>query len=381
MLVDLHAHYPMHLIPRKGGTHAALREWPSERLRAQIINLLSLRLNYQGPGDTPGVTVDLLRDGEVGVVLSVLLEPFDEVDLKYGSPPHPAYFGRLMEQLKLVEDEVATHAPAARVVHTGRELEECVKDGQLAFVHAVEGGFHLGADEAGIAANVAELNSHGVAYVTLAHILWRRVATNTPAIPSLPDWLYRLIFPQPGEEGLSHLGRAAVRAMAAHRMLVDVTHMSDASLTDTFDLLDELDEGRELPVIATHMACRFGDLAYSLQDETIARIARRGGVLGVIDCQHYIANRRRRNAADETFEDSVDLICEHIDHIAGVTGGYDQIAIGSDLDGYIKPALVGLEHCGHMRDLQRELTRRYGQQRAQKICSENALRVLHARFA
>jgi microsomal dipeptidase-like Zn-dependent dipeptidase len=381
MLVDLHAHYPIHLIPRQGGTHAALREWPSERLRAQIISLLSLRLNYQGPEGKPGVTVPLMREGEVGVVLSALMEPFDEVDLKYGSPPHPDYFGHLMEQLKLVEEEVATHAPVARVVHTGAELEECVKNEQLAFVHAVEGGFHLGADVRGIEANVAELNRYGVAYVTLAHILWRRVATNAPAIPSLPDWLYRLIFPQPGDEGLSDLGRAAVRAMTGHRMLVDVTHMSDASLRDTFALLDELDPDGELPVIATHMACRFGRLGYSFQDETIERIAQRNGVLGVIDCQHYITSRRGRNAADKTPKDSIDLICEHIDHVAAVTGGYDHVAIGSDLDGYIKPALVGLEHCGRMIDLQRELMDRYGRPRARKICSENALRVLAARFA
>jgi microsomal dipeptidase-like Zn-dependent dipeptidase len=45
-------------------------------------------------------------------------------------------------------------------------------------------------------------------------------------------------------------------------------------------------------------------------------------------------------------------------------------------DGYIKPALPGLEHLGRMRDLQAALTDRYGAQDAEKIASANALRVL-----
>jgi microsomal dipeptidase-like Zn-dependent dipeptidase len=380
MLVDLHAHYPIHLIPRKGGMHAALTQWPSQRLRALVINLISLLLNYQGPGDTPGVTVERMLEGDVGVVLSVLMEPFDEVD-GYGSPPRPEYFQHLLEQLELVEQEVATHAPAARVVHTGDELRESVRGKQLAFVHALEGGFQLGAEPAEIEANVATLNGYGVAYVTVAHILWRQVATNSAAIPSIPDWLYHLLFPQPDGVGLTERGRALVTAMTRHRMLVDVTHMSDRSLADTFKLLDEIDGDRQVPVIATHMACRFGGLEYSFTDDTIDAIARRGGVLGVIDCQHYLTSRSSGKARDDTFGDSLNLICEHIDHIAGVTGSYQSIAIGTDLDGYIKPALTGLEHCGRMRGLQEALVARYGPERAAMICSDNALRVLDARFA
>jgi microsomal dipeptidase-like Zn-dependent dipeptidase len=383
MLVDLHAHYPMHLIPGGRDTHDALRAWPSESLRARIVDLISRIANYQGPHDEPSVTVERLREGDVGVALSVLYLPFDEMDLgkRYGDPPDPAYFGRLLDELELVERDIAKHADQAKVVHTAAELEQCLTDERLAIVHAVEGGFHLGADQAAIAANVAELDRRGVAYVTLAHLFWRGVATNVPALPFLPDWMYRLLFPQPRGEGLSSLGEAAVRAMVLHRVLVDVTHMSDQSLTDTFTLLDQLDPERRKPVIATHMACRFGRLAYNLNDDTIKRIAERNGVLGVIDCRHYTTDRRLRNARDRTLEDSVNVICRHIDHIAEVTGSFDHIAIGSDLDGYIKPALTGIEHAGRLRDLQEALVRRYGSERARKICSENAVRVLRARFA
>ncbi|HYV16832.1 MAG TPA: membrane dipeptidase [Conexibacter sp.] len=381
MLVDLHAHYPMHLIPPAEGTHAALRAWPSERWRARIVDWISRIANYEGPGDEPGVTIDLLHEGRVGVALSVLYQPFDEMDFgkRYGDPPDPAYFQHLLDQMDLVEQDVAQRG-GAQVARTGAELEACLAEQRLALVHAVEGGFHLGAEAAAIERNVAELARRGVAYVTLAHLFWRGIATNAPALPFLPDWLYRLLFPQPRGVGLTDLGRAAVRGMVAERMLVDVTHMSERSLADTFALLDQLDPAGGVPVIATHMACRFGGLSYNLLDDAIERIARRGGVMGVIDCRHYVTDRRLRSARDGTPEDSIELICAQIDHIAEVTGSFEHAAIGTDLDGYIKPALKGLEHAGCMGALQDALERRYGAERARKVCSENALRVLRVRF-
>ena len=74
--------------------------------------------------------------------------------------------------------------------------------------------------------------------------------------------------------------------------------------------------------------------------------------------------------------DSVEALCRHINHIRDVTGSLDHVAFGSDLDGYIKPALPGLEHMGCMRELQQSLVRRYGPAAAEQICSVNALRVL-----
>jgi microsomal dipeptidase-like Zn-dependent dipeptidase len=372
----------MHLIPREEGTHARLTEWESERLRARLVDLLSRLFNYEGPGGEPGVTVELVRKGDVGVVLSVLYSPFDEMDLArgYKAPPIDAYFDRLIDLLELVEKDLAER-PDARLVRSAAELDACLGEGRSAFVHAVEGGFHLGADPAAIRRNVAELAKRGVGYVTVAHLFWRGVATTAPALPFLPDWLYRLIFHQPRKEGLSEVGRAVVEAMVEHGVLVDVTHMSAASLTDTFELLEARDPERRRSVIASHMACRCGRLAYNLDDETIAKIAERDGVMGVIDCQHYVADGLRRGRRSASFEDSVELICTHIDRIERVTGSFDHAALGSDLDGYIKPALTGIGHMGRMRDLQAALTSRYGEERARKVCSENALRVLRGRWA
>ena len=105
-------------------------------------------------------------------------------------------------------------------------------------VHCVEGGFHLGATAAEIEASVAQLAARGVTYVTLAHLFFRQVATNAPAIPFIPDWIYRLVFPQDRGVGLTALGEAAVRALLDQRVLIDLSHTSDATMEDTLELLD-----------------------------------------------------------------------------------------------------------------------------------------------
>ena len=63
----------------------------------------------------------------------------------------------------------------------------------------------------------------------------------------------------------------------------------------------------------------------------------------------------------------MDDLCRHIDRICELTGGFDNVAIGSDLDGYIKPALPGLEHMGQMARLQEALVDRYGEDRRREV--------------
>ena len=83
------------------------------------------------------------------------------------------------------------------MAHDPAALDAAIAAGQTAIVHCIEGGFALGATPAEIDVNVAELARRGVAYVTLAHLFWRGVATNAPALPFMPDWLYKLVFTQP----------------------------------------------------------------------------------------------------------------------------------------------------------------------------------------
>jgi membrane dipeptidase len=378
----MHGHFPMHLLEDdQQRTHERLTAWLRHRLQDLVVNVISHFANYQGPGDTPSVTESLMREGNVGVTLSVLYQPFDEMDLTqdYSAPPRQSYFADIVNQHQTVEDYVTAHSRDLVIAHSASELETHLSNAAEIpiLVHAIEGGFHVGDEPDEVQGNVAKLAELGVAYITVAHLFFRQVATNAPALPFLPDRLYNLVFHQGRSEGLTALGRELVHAMVDEGILVDVTHMRAQSIRDVFALLDARDPENEIPVIATHMAYRFGGLEYSFDDDTVTRVAARGGLLGLILCTHYITSGLD---VPETFEGSVEALCRHIDKIHELTGSYDHIAIGSDLDGYIKPALTGLEHDGRMADLQQALRARYGDDVAEQISSGNALRVLRGQW-
>ena len=381
MLVDLHAHFPMHLLPdEEQRTHERARRWWRQRWQSRVVDLISRVFNYQGPGDTPSVTEKLMRDGDVRVVLSVLYQPFDEIDLtqSYGAPPRESYFKDIVNQRQTVEDYVAAHRSEVAIAHSVSELDALLGGGVPILIHAIEGGFQVGRDPAEVRRNVKELANLGVAYVTVAHLFFREVATNAPALPFLPDWLYNLVFPQSKDEGLTALGHEVIDAMVDEGILIDITHMRSQSIRDVLAQLDARDPAKEIPLMATHMAYRFGGLQYSFDDDTIKAVAARGGVLGCILCKHFITSGLP--SVSSSVEGSLEALCTHIDKIHDLTGSYDHIGIGSDLDGYIKPALPGLEDMSRMTKLQAHLTARYGAVDAEKICNGNALRVLRAEW-
>jgi microsomal dipeptidase-like Zn-dependent dipeptidase len=380
MLVDMHAHYPMHLlVDDEQRTHERARIWWRQRWQGRVVELISRFANYQGPGDTPSVTETLMRDGDVGVALSVLYQPFSEIDLteSYGAPPRQGYFKSIVDQRQTVEDYVAAHSGDVAIAHSASELDALLGGGIPILIHAIEGGFQLGREPNEVRGDVHTLAGLGIAYVTVAHLFFRDVATNAPALPFLPDRVYNLAFPQAKDLGLTTLGHEVIDAMVDEGILIDITHMRTQSIRDVFAQLDARDPAKEIPVIATHMAYRFGGLEYSFDDETIKAVAARGGLLGCILCEHYMTSGL---SVAKSLEGSLDALVRHIDKIHELTGSYDHIAIGSDLDGYIKPALPGLEDMGRMSSLQDHLRTRYGDADADKISSGNALRVLRAEW-
>lgn len=384
MIADLHAHYAFHLLPEvdraaelAGMAHARPRL--RDRLRARVIRAASRLANYESFHSGPRVTIRSLREGGVGVVLSVLTSPFDELDLKkgYGAAPESRYVESLMKLADTVEQDLArNHASTAALVRDAAGLDAALAEGKVAFVHCVEGGFHLGPTPQAVDESVTRLARRGVGYVTLAHLFYRRVATNANAIPFIPDWLYRVLFRQP-DDGLTDLGRAAVEAMVRERVLIDLSHMSGRAVEETLTLLDELDPAQSVPVIASHAGCRFGPQEYMLDERALRRIAARQGVVGLIFAEHQILNGVRRRSP-KSFEESFEVLCRHIDQIAEIAGSHRHAAIGSDMDGFVKPTLAGLQTMADMKPLEAALMDRYGAADGELICSGNALRLLRS---
>jgi microsomal dipeptidase-like Zn-dependent dipeptidase len=387
VLADLHVHYPMRVIEERDGTKpgttvrlmgsARRRSRPGDKLRALVLRLATRLLSDKDLWSGYRVTVPYLREGGVGVGFSTLYSPFDEMDLEkpYAAPPESAYFSRLLTDLQSVEDEVAGYdRSVVRVVHNRQELDECIADGATALVHAVEGAFHLGDGVDEIKRNVATLAQKGVAYVTIAHLFFRQVATNANAIPFAPDPIYNLLFPQKANVGLTERGRAAIQAMVDHRVLVDISHMRPDAVQQTFKLLEEIDPAHQVPVISSHAGYRFGGQDYMHDEQTLREIQRRDGVVGLIMAQHQL-NDGIRKKETESLPESLAVIYSHVDKIAQITNGHDHIALGTDFDGFIKPTMGGLQTSADLKDLERELRAKYPAQ-ADAIASGNVLRVL-----
>jgi microsomal dipeptidase-like Zn-dependent dipeptidase len=387
MIADLHVHYPMRVVQdlTPATTDQQVRKLAGhlrfgEQAEALFIGLLGRFMNDREPDSGYRVTVEGLEEGGVGVVLSALYRPLEEMDLSkaYASPPDAGYFAHLLRDLERVEEEVGSHdAGLIRIVRSVDELDAARDAGAIAVVHCVEGGFHLGDTPAHIAANVADLAGRGIAYITLAHLFYRGVAANAPALPFLKtDENYDQLFPQPAGIGLTALGEAAVAAMAANGIIVDLSHMRSDAIAETLDQLDGIDPDKTLPVINSHAGYRFGEQDYMCDDATLVRIRERNGVVGLIMAQYQL-NDGLFDGHTSTFEQTKDIIFKHVDRIAEVTDGFDHIGIGSDLDGFIRPTATGIEGSGDLGRLEAALRERYGGEKASKLVSGNVLRVLH----
>jgi microsomal dipeptidase-like Zn-dependent dipeptidase len=357
-----------------------------DKVRAVILRIASMFFSHRHWWSGYRSTIEHMTAGGVRLGLSVLYRPSDELHFgrHYMEPPEAGYFPALIADLEAVEADVGERPRSViRLVHNRAELDawsaEPLASRTIALVHAVEGGFHLGDTADEIDRNVAELARLGVAYVTVAHLFFRQVATNAPALPFLKtDRCYDRLFRQPPDVGLTSRGVAVVRALVHHRILVDISHMRPDAIDDTFTLLDEeLDPQCRVPVISSHAGYRFGGQSYMHDDATLRQIKRRDGVVGLIMAQYQLNDGIRRRHT-KRFDDSFAVICRHIDKIREVTGDFRHIAIGTDFDGFIKPTMGEIEDAGDLKRLEKALRKKYGEENAEAMCSANVLRMLQA---
>ena len=345
MIADLHCHYPMHLLARQSHPHGmakGLWEEVQNRFDEEAVDIAGRVFNNKGYNTGWRVSLEGLVRGRAGIVCSVLYWP--EGEFRLGSHPAPGSFAELRSLLTSVEADLKALDPGAvrhLIVRRASDLDD---QSRIRFVHCVEGGFHLGPDEGAIDAQVRWLDEHGVLYITLAHLFFKGVAANAPAIPPLSDSEFETICPTAPGTGLTAFGKAAVRAMHRHKVLIDISHMRQDAIDDTFTLVEQLDrergtDPRDFPVLATHVGMRAANpdvQEYNLSPETAERIQARDGLIGFILAQHQIGSTA-------TAADSQAALRRHIEQLAAVGNGLGSCAIGSDVDGFIKPTLVGFE--------------------------------------
>jgi membrane dipeptidase len=240
----------------------------------------------------------------------------------------------------------------------------------IAAIHCVEGAHslgHLQASDEDVMRNLEALYARGVAYITLAHFYPNKV-TN-PVFPFPEDIANLAANPELWRDitrGLTPLGVRVIERMIELGMLIDLSHSSPAARFQIYEIMDA--SSKRLPLLATHVgAYGINPSPYNLTDWEIKRIARDGGVVGVIFMPYWLMPKESGQG--------INFISRHIQYLID-TAGEDSAAIGTDFDGFTTPP-NDLDNASQMARLtQRLVVDGHSRDRILKILGGNALRAV-----
>lgn len=163
--------------------------------------------------------------------------------------------------------------------------------------------------------------------------------------------------------GLTEFGVKVVEECNQLGILLDVSHLSPAGVTDVLAVSQQ-------PVIASHSNARaLCSHPRNLTDAQIETIAAGGGVIGVTFVDIFL-NCQDSQAA------TLDDVVSNIEHMLGVVGP-DHVALGSDFDGWTLARELKDATC-YPLITQRLVERGHDSKVIRKILGENLLRVINA---
>ncbi len=154
--------------------------------------------------------------------------------------------------------------------------------------------------------------------------------------------------------GLTDLGRKTLKEMEKHKIILDVSHMSDKSFWESLD-------NYSLPLCATHSVSRaVHNHKRNLTDEQFMAITKRDGVCGINFYPPFLCEG----------EADINIVIKHIEHFLSL-GGENCIGLGSDFDG-IATTPDGLENSSHIyKLLDTLLSLNYSEEVVEKIAYKN----------
>lgn len=267
-----------------------------------------------------------------------------------------------LQMVKFLHQELNGEVGNALILATSAaDIEEAKKTGKAAVILGLE---DAGPTEGGDLFVLRMLYKLGLRHVLLAHEGRNNIATSSCMYAGEDLRAYDPALDGPG--GLTPPGKRFVREMNRLGMIIDVSHLSDASFWDVLEVSDK-------PVIASHSNTRaFPDLANTWKrlrnptDEPIIALAEKGGVIG--------ATGALIGGEHPTLNDVLD----RIDYLVKLVGP-DHVGFGTDYNnGKIvsMPAPYAPKVLGTILDLTRGLLKRgYSTEEVKNILGENFLRV------
>jgi membrane dipeptidase len=292
---------------------------------------------------------------------------------------------RTLDMIDSVYRAVERHPRDLMFATSVADIRRAKRLGKVAALMGIEGG-HAIEDSL---ATLREFHRLGVRYMTLT---WNN--TNNWADAGRGEKKHN---------GLSEFGTEVVREMNRLGMLVDVSHVSDETMSDALDV-------SKAPVIASHSSARaLSDVPRNIPDELLKRIAKNGGVVHVnfysmfvdvktvkpqsdardaqLKAQEDAITEKYKNDPERRSDESFKLeaahplpplpiskLIDHIDHIVKVAG-IDHVGLGADFDG-ASDMPQGAEDVSMLPNITYELLKRgYSERDIRKILGENFLRA------
>lgn len=286
-----------------------------------------------------------------------------------------------LEQIDIVHAMMEKYPETFELAGCHADIVRIRKDGKIASLIGVEGGHSI----ENSLDKLRRLFELGARYMTLTHsdsLEWADSGTD-----------------QPISGGLSDFGRLVVQEMNRLGMLVDLSHVSPATMQAALD-------ATQAPVIFSHSSARaVADHVRNVPDDILRQLPKNGGVVMVNFFSGFVVPESARNtsqmfelnrqweaqygndqaaigrerarfrAAHPVLPGTVHDVVDHIDHIARIAG-IDHVGLGSDYDG-IPVVPKQLEDVSSYPVItQALLDRGYNESDIHKIMSGNILRVI-----
>ena len=160
---------------------------------------------------------------------------------------------------------------------------------------------------------------------------------------------------EPRAAGLTSFGKEIIQFNNQHKILTDVSHLSEKAF---WDVMDEA----KYPIASHSNAKAICNHVRNLSDEQVKAMFAKQGMIHVVYCPQFV---------NEQGEVTISDLIEHIDHFCSL-GGIKQIGLGSDFDG-IASKIVNLENASMHPNLLNELLKKYSEDEVKGFAYQNFL--------
>jgi membrane dipeptidase len=345
--------------------------WEIRESKSAPMDVAAYDLRTRTPGHTD---LERLKAGQVGAQFWSIYVPGEVKDSGYARIQ--------LEQFDIARRFIARYPDRLALALTADDIEREFKRGRVASLLGMEGG-HVIENSLGVLRAYYDL---GARYLTLTHNVtldWADAALDSAR-----------------HDGLTDFGREVVSEMNRLGMLVDLSHVSPATMSDALDVT-------QAPVIFSHSSARaLTEHPRNVPDSILQRLPKNGGVVMVTFVPAFVSNevaqyeereeeenrritievadtaevRRRMDAwtaANPRPQATLAQVADHIEHVRKVAG-VDHVGLGSDFDG-ITYTPAGLEDVSSFPRLFAELIRRgWSDDDLRKLAGRNLLRVMRA---